>query len=50
MSLISSVIRAAERTPLPDPLARAGIAFLVGARDGSWPPPPAGRKKSSRGQ
>jgi cyclopropane-fatty-acyl-phospholipid synthase len=30
MSLISSVIRAAERTPLPDPLARAGIAFLVG--------------------
>lgn len=30
MSLISSVIRAAERTPLPDRLSRMGIAFLVG--------------------
>ena len=30
MSLISSAIRAAERAPLPDPLARIGIQFLVG--------------------
>ena len=30
MSLISSAIRAAERGPLPDPLARMGIGFLVG--------------------
>lgn len=30
MSLISSAIRAAERSPLPDPLARMGIQFLVG--------------------
>lgn len=30
MSLISSAIRAAERSPLPDSLARMGIAFLVG--------------------
>lgn len=30
MSLISSAIRAAERSPLPDPLARMGIEFLVG--------------------
>ena len=30
MSLISSVISAAERTPLPDQLSRMGIAFLVG--------------------
>jgi cyclopropane-fatty-acyl-phospholipid synthase len=30
MSLISSAIRAAERAPLPDLLARMGIEFLVG--------------------
>jgi cyclopropane-fatty-acyl-phospholipid synthase len=30
MSLISSAIRAAERAPLPDPLTRMGIEFLVG--------------------
>lgn len=30
MSLISSAIRAAERSPLPDPLARMGIEVLVG--------------------
>lgn len=30
MSLISSAIRAAERAPLPDSLARLGIEFLVG--------------------
>lgn len=30
MSLISSVIRVAERAPLPDPMARMGIEFLVG--------------------
>ena len=30
MSLISSAIRAAERAPLPDPLTRVGIEFLVG--------------------
>ncbi|CAH1669507.1 SAM-dependent methyltransferase [Chelatococcus asaccharovorans] len=30
MSLIASAIRAAERTPLPDSLARMGIDFLVG--------------------
>jgi cyclopropane-fatty-acyl-phospholipid synthase len=30
MSLIASVIRTAERSPLPDPLARIGIEFLVG--------------------
>jgi cyclopropane-fatty-acyl-phospholipid synthase len=30
MKLIASVIRAAERSPLPDPLARIGIEFLVG--------------------
>jgi cyclopropane-fatty-acyl-phospholipid synthase len=30
MSLISSAIRAAERSPIPDPLARMGIGFLVG--------------------
>ncbi|CAM5471895.1 SAM-dependent methyltransferase [Mesorhizobium sp. UC22_110] len=30
MSLISLTIRAAERAPLPDPLARMGIEFLVG--------------------
>jgi cyclopropane-fatty-acyl-phospholipid synthase len=30
MSLISSAIRAAERAPLPDPLAQIGIQFLVG--------------------
>jgi len=30
MSLISSVIRVAERSPLPDPLARMGIELLVG--------------------
>lgn len=30
MTLISSVIRAAERSPLPDTLVRMGIGFLVG--------------------
>ncbi len=30
MSLISSAIRAAEHSPIPDPLARMGIEFLVG--------------------
>ena len=30
MSLISSAMRAAERAPLPDPLTRMGIEFLVG--------------------
>ncbi|WP_428673447.1 SAM-dependent methyltransferase [Reyranella sp.] len=30
MSLISSVIRVAERTPLPDPLACVGIEYMVG--------------------
>lgn len=30
MSLISTVIRAAERTPVPDPVLRLGIDFLVG--------------------
>jgi cyclopropane-fatty-acyl-phospholipid synthase len=30
MSLISSVIRVAERRPLPDPMTRMGIEFLVG--------------------
>jgi cyclopropane-fatty-acyl-phospholipid synthase len=30
MSLISSTIRVAERGPLPDPLMRMGIGFLVG--------------------
>lgn len=30
MSLISSAIRVAERSPLPDPLTRMGIGFLVG--------------------
>lgn len=30
MSLVASTIRAAERAPLPDPLARMGVAFLVG--------------------
>lgn len=30
MNLLSSVIRAAERSPIPDPMARMGIAFLVG--------------------
>jgi len=30
MSLIASVIRAAERAPLPDSLAQMGIEFLVG--------------------
>lgn len=30
MSLVSSTIRVAERSPLPDPITRVGIAFLVG--------------------
>lgn len=30
MSLISSAIRVVERIPLPDPMTRAGIEFLVG--------------------
>lgn len=30
MSLIASAIRVAERSPLPDPLTRMGIEFLVG--------------------
>jgi cyclopropane-fatty-acyl-phospholipid synthase len=30
MSLISSAIRVAERRPLPDPMTRMGIEFLVG--------------------
>ena len=32
MNMIAAAIRAAEATPLPDPLTRAGIAFLVGTR------------------
>ena len=32
MNPIAAAIRAVEATPLPDPLTRAGIAFLVGTR------------------
>ena len=32
MNLIAAAIRAVETTPLPDPVTRAGIDFLVGTR------------------